>query len=67
VRTISIALGFIIVLVSAPAQADQVGKTCREAIYKKHPCTGTRPDSPVRGICFKAAMQRCRNGGVGAI
>jgi hypothetical protein len=68
VRTISIALGFIAVLVSAPAQAAQTDtETCRAAIREKLPCKGTHPNQPARANCVKAAMERCKANGPSAI
>jgi len=68
VRTIAIALGFVAVLVSAPAQAAGADEeTCRAAIREKFPCRGTHPNQPARTACVKAAMERCKAKGPSAI
>jgi len=69
-RTTSVALlGFIAILVSAPAsQAAQTNaETCRAAIREKLPCKGTHPNQPARANCVKAAMERCKANGPSAI
>ena len=68
-RNTSIALlGFIAVLVSAPAQAAGADEqTCYTAIREKLPCKGTRPNQRARAACVQAAMARCKAKGPGAI
>jgi len=68
-RNTSIALlGFIAVLVSAPAQAAGADvETCRAAIREKFPCRGTHRNQPARATCVRAAMERCKANGPGAI
>jgi len=61
-------LGFIALLVSAPAQAAGANaETCRAAIREKLPCKGTHPNQPARANCVKAAMERCKANGPSAI
>jgi len=67
-KTVSIGLAFLFVLVSMSAKA-QGGKVdaCRAAIQDKRPCANTRLASPARSQCFRAAMQRCKANGASAI
>jgi len=67
-KTTSISLVFLFILFSASARA-QGGKVeaCRSAIQEKRPCANTRMASPARSQCFRAAMQRCKANGPGAI
>ena len=65
---IAVVILSIGVLFSAPAQAAGAdGAACRAAISQKATCMGTRPNTPARTSCFKAAMQRCKQNGTGAI
>jgi hypothetical protein len=67
-RKLGIALGVMTLLISGSAQAQQDKvEACRAAIRAKFPCAGTRPNTPARSTCVKAAMQRCKQGGPGAI
>lgn len=68
VKTISIALGLMVVLFSGSAQAAGADEaTCRAAIKSKTACAGTRNGSPQRTACVEAALQRCKAKGPGAI
>jgi len=51
---------------SSNAQSAQ-GEACRAAMQAKKPCASTRPNTPARSTCVKAAMQRCKTGGPNAI
>ena len=67
-NTLIALLGFIALLVSAPAQAAGANaETCRAAIREKLPCKGTHPNQPARANCVKAAMERCKANGPSAI
>lgn len=68
-RAISVVLGiFIAVLAYASVQAAaEKVEGCRAAIQAKRPCMGTRNASPARTACYRAAMERCKANGPGAI
>jgi hypothetical protein len=67
-KIISIGLAFLFILFSVSAQAQSAKvEACRSAIQEKRPCANTRLASPARSQCFRAAMQRCKANGPGAI
>jgi hypothetical protein len=67
-KLIAVAFALIVVLLSTPAYAQGVGgQACRAALQAKAPCRATRLNTPARTACFKAAMERCKRDGPGAI
>ncbi len=67
-RIMTFAVGLLALLFSTSVQAVGAdGTTCRAAVRSKAVCMGTRPNTPARTACFKAAMQRCKQNGTGAI
>ena len=63
-----IALSLILVLFSASAHTEAADDaTCRKAVGAKKPCATVRPNYPARSACIKAAMERCKANGPGAI
>ena len=60
-KVIPIAL-FIVTILASPA-AEAAGpdrETCHKAVASKGTCRWSRPNSPMRTACVKAAIQRCR-------
>jgi hypothetical protein len=69
-KIIPIALGLfaaVLVFGSSAQAAGANAETCRAAIQSKKPCVGTIPNTTNRTACFRAAMQRCKENGPGAI
>jgi hypothetical protein len=67
-KLIAAAFALTVVLLSAPAHAQAgAGQACRAALHAKAPCRTTRLNTPARTACFKAAMERCKRDGPGAI
>jgi len=65
---ISAAVGLLVLSISGSANAQQgKGEACRAAVQAKRPCMGTMPNTVNRTACLKSAMQRCKQGGPGAI
>ena len=58
--------GSVDLWLSANAQQGK-GEACRAAVQAKRPCMGTMPNTVNRTACLKSAMQRCKQGGPGAI
>jgi hypothetical protein len=63
---ISLSFALIMICVSAEAVPSKA-KECRVAIREKQPCRGQARNTPARALCNKAAMERCKAQGFGAI